>query len=107
MHILRHVYFVLHNYNASVLDFLVRLAAERLSGLVKTLHVEDEIENVSVGFAFWDRPSHGNTLPDVGRDGLKSAIKNGKFKIFLISYSDIPNCPDEVARVDANQYLEA
>ena len=88
-------------------DLLVRLAVQRLNDVADTFHGEDEIENVGVGFAFWDRPSHGNALPDVCRDGLKSAARKGGFKIFLLSYSDIPNCPSEVECATANEYLEA
>jgi hypothetical protein len=88
-------------------DLLVRLAAKRLNDLGSTFNVEDEIEDVGVGFAFWDRPDHGNALPDVCHDGLKSAVAKGSFKIFLITYSEVPNCPSEVSCLNANEYLEA
>lgn len=62
------------------------------------------MDNEQVAFAFWINSS--DTLPDVCRDGLLSAAKVARFKVFLLGYQSFTNLPDGVEFVNASQYLE-
>lgn len=89
-------------FSALCLELLQRLAYNRLVSL--KLGCGDEAQDRQVAYAFWFHSSPA--LPEVCYDGLQSAVKVARLKVFLLGYQIFKSVPNGVEVMAADQYLE-